>query len=796
MEKRITSDYGRLTRRPFRTAAVLGAGVMGAQIAAHLANTGLEVLLLDIAPKEGPKNAIVENAWKMASKLNPAPLFDKDIEKRIRLGNFDEHFDQIADVEWVIEAVVERMDIKKSVMARIEAATGDHVVVSSNTSGLPIAEMAADCSEAFKRRFLGTHFFNPPRYLKLLELIPTPDTDAAILERISWFGRVHLGKGVVLAKDTPNFIGNRIGVYAMMRASKELENGYTIEEIDALTGPIIGRPSSATFRTADVVGLDTMAHVCRNLYNALEGRADESRDLFSVPRHLEEMIAAGMLGQKTKAGFYKKVGKEIHSLNLQTKQFEPAKPKDLGDLSGIRGGLPAKMKTLWADKGRAGAFFRDVMVDTMAYAARRIPEISDTPLEIDQAICWGFGWEAGPFETWDALGFETVCVEMEARGIVLPDWVAAIRQEGLPGFYQETDGRWAVYIPETGTYRAVPTYVDNLSLNVVKQRAGSLVWKNDEAALLDIGDGVALFEFRSKANALGVQVMEGLRDAIRLVEDGDWRGLVIGNEGKNFSVGANLGEMVMGMMMGDFVTIETMIAQFQNTIQQVYYSTKPVIVAAHQRVLGGGCEMTMASAVPVVSAETYMGLVELGVGLIPAGCGTMRMTAYAAERAPTDFPSDIQTVLRKHFETIAMAKVATSGRQAISFGFLPAHTRVVMHDDRRLFVAKQEVIRLSEEGYLPPPVRNAIKVVGRDGRAQFEAALYQFRQGKYISDYDRYLGSRLAYVMTGGDLSEPTEVHEDYLLELEREVFLSLLGEAKTQARIESILTTNKPLRN
>ncbi len=796
MEKQPFLDHGRFARRPFRKAAVLGAGVMGAQIAAHLANAGLEVLLLDIAPKEGPKNAVVERAWKTASKLNPAPLFDKDIEKRIRLGNFDEHFEQIGEVDWVIEAVVERMDIKRSVMARIEAATSDSVVVSSNTSGLPIAEMASECSDAFKRRFLGTHFFNPPRYLKLLELIPTPDTDAAILDRISWFGRVHLGKGVVLAKDTPNFIGNRIGVYAMMRASKELEKGYTIEEIDALTGTIIGRPSSATFRTADVVGLDTMAHVCRNLYQALEGKDDESRDLFKVPSHLEEMIGEGLLGQKVKAGFYKKVGKEIHSLNLETKVYEAPKPKNLGDLSGIRGGLPAKMQALWADGGRAGAFFRDVMVDTMVYAARRIPEISDTPLEVDQALCWGFGWEAGPFETWDTLGFETVCAEMDARKIALPEWVAALRVKGLSGFYEEKAGQWSVYVPATGTYKPVPVFADNVSLSVVKQTSGSLIWKNDEAALLDMGDGVALFEFRSKANALGVQVMEGLKTAIQLVEDGDWRGLVIGNEGKNFSVGANLGEMAMAMMMGDFATIEQMIEQFQKTIQQVYYSSKPVIVAAHQRVLGGGCEMTMASAVPVVSAETYMGLVELGVGLIPAGCGTMRMTAYASERAPTDFPSDIQTVLRKHFETIAMAKVATSGRQAISFGFLPAHTRVVMHDDRRLFVAKQEVIRLSEEGYMPPPVRNAIKVVGRDGRAQFEAALYQFRQGKYISDYDRYLGSRLAYVMTGGDLSEPQEVHENYLLELEREVFLSLLGEPKTQARIESILTTNKPLRN
>ena len=782
--------------RPFRKAAVIGAGVMGAQIAAHLANAGLEVLLLDIAPAQGAKNKLVEDAWRKTLKLNPNPLMNADIAKRVTLGNFDEHFDLIRGVEWVIEAVVERMDIKQSVMARIEAATDDHVIVTSNTSGLPIHLIAAGRSEAFRKRFMGSHFFNPPRYLKLLELIPTPDTDPSILARIRWFGRVHLGKGVVIAKDTPNFIGNRIGVYAMMRAAKALQDGYAIEEIDVLTGTLIGRPSSATFRTADVVGLDTMAHVCRNLYEALEGSDDESRDLFRVPAYLSKLIEAGMLGQKTKAGFYKKVGKEIHSINFKTQQYEAAQPKNLGDLSGIRGSLTNKMKALWVDEGRAGAFFRSVMMDTLSYAACRIPEIADSPLDVDQAMMWGFGWEAGPFACWDMLGFNAVIEAMQQANVLVPDWVLDLQAAGNQGFYRTTDtAQTEGHHLHTG-YVHTPTYRDEIRLDVIRATASNTLWKNDEAVLLDLGDGVALYEFRSKANSLGTNVMQGLQDVIDLVENGDWRGLVIGNEGKNFSVGANLGEMVMGMMMGDWKMIETMIEGFQNTIQRVYYSTKPIVVAPHQRTLGGGCEMTMACPNPVVSAETYMGLVELGVGLIPAGCGTMRMTAYAAERASTDFPSDIQAVLRKHFENIAMAKVATSGRETIAMGFLPAHTKVVMHDDRRLFVAKQQVIALSEQGYMPPPVRNAVRVVGKNGRAQFEAALYQFRAGKYISDYDRFLGSKLAYIMTGGDLTEAQDVHENYLLELEREVFLSLLGEAKTQARIESILTTNKPLRN
>ncbi len=772
---------------------------MGAQIAAHLAGAGLEVLLLDIASKAGPKNQIVEAAFKRATKLKPAPFVQEAAKKRITLGNFDEHFDQLADKDWIIEVVVERMDIKQQVMARIEAVASDHAVISTNTSGLPINQIAEGRSEDFKRRFLGTHFFNPPRYLKLLEVIPTPDTDPAILERIQWFGRVHLGKGAVIAKDTPNFIGNRIGVYAIARTVQEfIEGRYTIEEIDALTGTLIGRPKSATFRTADVVGLDTLRHVISNLYDAVPG--DESRETFQVPGLLNRLVEAGALGAKVKKGFYTKdrASGQIWSVNPETLAYEPAQDQNLGDLDAIKraGDLGARINALYADEGRAGQFFRDVMLDTMAYAARRIPEIADRPIDVDHAICWGFGYEVGPFQTWDLLGFEKVYADLQAAGTDLPDWVHQMQADGIPSFYQSDDGTTQGYVPALGTYQPIEQHADEISLPYIKTDPKRVVWKNADAALLDMGDDVVLYEFRSKSNSLGTDVMQGLFEVIDLVEHGSYRGLVIGNAGKNFTVGANLGELAMGVMMGQFDQIEMMVARFQEGIQRVRYAEKPVVVCTHQMVLGGGCEMVMASSHPVAASESYIGMVELGAGLIPAGTGTTHMTAWAAEKAASDFPSHIQPFLRQAFEMIAMAKVATSAREAQDFGILPPHTKVVMNADRRFHVAKEEVVRLSNQGYLPPPRRSAVRVLGRGVHALFEAALYQFKSGNYISEYDQHLAERLAYVMAGGNLTGPTDVHEDYLIELEREVFLSLLGEEKTLARIQHILTTNKPLRN
>jgi len=784
--------------RPFRRAAVLGAGVMGSQIAAHLANAGLEVLLLDVAPedigREGRPNDIVEKAFKDASRLSPDPFMSEAARRRITLGNFKEDFDRIGDADWVIEVVVERLDVKRDVMARIEEHAREDAVISTNTSGLPISDIAEGRSDEFRSRFLGTHFFNPPRYLKLFEVIPTEETDAEVLQRVSEFARLHLGKGIVVAKDTPNFIGNRIGVYAMMQALREFTEGrFTIEEIDELTGTLIGHPKSATFRTADVVGLDTLQHVAQNLYVAIPD--DESRDAFQVPEVLEKLVEQKRLGQKTRAGFYKKEVKHILSIRPETMEYEAPKESVL-DLDQFKGGsLESRLKKFYEDEGRAGDFFRRTTLDLLGYAARRIPEISESPADVDRAIMWGFGWEIGPFETWDALGFERVRDDLRDQGIALPDWVDAVPDEG---FFTRKDGTRHTWIPGEGRYVADPQPADEWGLALIKRNEKKTLWQNDEAALLDLGEGVALFEFRSKANSLGRTVMEGLGEVIDRVEnDRDLRGMVIGNEGKNFSVGANLGEVAMALMMGEMEAIGQFLKGFQDTVQAVRYSTKPVVVITHQRVLGGGCEITMACPHPVASAETYMGLVELGVGLIPAGCGTMMMAAKAGELAANrDRPSEIQPFLRKHFEQIAMAKVATSAFMAQEMNLLPPDAVIVMNEARRFHVARQEVLRLSEQGYLPPPVRSKIPVQGAPGRAQFDVALYQYRNGEYISDYDVYLAQRLAWVMTGGDLTGPAEVHEDYLLDLEREVFLSLLGEEKTQARIQSILTTNKPLRN
>jgi 3-hydroxyacyl-CoA dehydrogenase len=785
--------------RPFRTAAVLGAGVMGSQIAAHLANAGLDVLLLDVAPasigKEGKPDSLVEAAFKAATTLSPDPFFSEAAKRRVSLGNFDEDFARIAEADWVIEVVVEKMDVKRGVMARVEEHAREDAVISSNTSGLPIHEIAEGRSDAFKRRFLGTHFFNPPRYLKLFEVIPTDDTAPEVLARVSSFARVHLGKGVVVAKDTPNFIGNRIGIYAMMGALRQFADGtFSMEEVDALTGELIGHAKSATFRTADVVGLDTLLHVTNNLHEGVPD--DESRARFEAPEVLRKLVESKRLGQKSKAGFYRKEGEVIRSIDPLTMAYE--EPKEVGfDVKGFKkaGDLPARLNAIYADEGRAGQFFRETTLDLLAYAARRIPEIVDSPADVDRAIRWGFGWEMGPFEKWDALGVAHVRDALKEAGLALPGWVDDVPETG---FYTERDGRPHVWIPTENAYRPDPRPADEWGLNLVKKDERKTLWKTGDAALLDVGEGVALFEFRSKANALGQELIQGLAASIDRVEnDRDLRGLVIGNEGSNFSVGANLAEIAMAVMMGQTDQIGPFLEGFQQAVLKVRYATKPVVVAVHQRVLGGACEMSIACPHPVAVAETYMGLVELGVGLIPAGGGTMFMAAKAAElAADAERPSEVQPFLRKHFEQIAMAKVATSARMAQEMNYLAPEAVIVMNAERRFHVARQEVVRLSEQGYLPPPVRTKIRVAGASGRALFEAALHQFRGGGYISDYDRHLAQRLAWVMTGGDLTAPADVHEDYLLALEREVFLSLLGEEKTQARIQSILTTNKPLRN
>lgn len=784
---------------PFRTAAVLGAGTMGSQIAAHLANAGLDVLLFDVAADEAADtNAVVDRALSRTKKMKPAPFFDEEAAGRIATRNFEEHLERLATVEWVVEAVVERLDVKRSLLKRVESVMGPETIVSTNTSGLSIAEIAEGRSDSFRRRFLGTHFFNPPRYLKLLELVPSDATDPDVIARIAHFGRIHLGKGVVVARDTPYFIGNRIGMYAMLQAMRAFTDGeYTIEEIDALTGPVAGRPKSATFRTADVVGLDVMLDVAQNLYAAVPD--DESREAFLPPNLLERLVEAERRGQKSGAGFYKKEDGEIKSVDPESLNYSSAPELQLPELGDVdqSGSTADRLKALYEAGGRTGAFVRRTTLNLLAYSARQIPAITENPADVDRAIRWGFGWELGPFEIWDVLGFERVLDDMREDGLTVPAWIERLRNEDRAAIYRRDAGRAEVYIPTGGAYEADPRPQDHISLEIIKADGNREIWASDVSGLLDVGEGVALFEFRSKANTLGQGVMADLRHVIELVEtDREFKGLVIGNEGSNFSVGANLAELAGALKEGRFDDIHQYLTEFQDTVQRVHYARKPVVVAVHQRVLGGGCELVMACPHPVAAAESYVGLVELGVGLIPAGTGTMRLAAMAEERSPSGHPSEIQAWLQNAFETVAMSKVSTSAPEAQKLQFLPAHTRIVMNNDRRLYVAKEEVLRLSHEGYRPPVHKARIKVLGRPAAAAFDVMVQQYVEGRHISEYDAFLANRLAFVVTGGDLTAPQEVDESYLIGLEREVFVDLVRGQRTQDRIEHMLKTKKPLRN
>ena len=776
--------------KPFRTAAVLGAGVMGSQIAAHLANAGLTVHLLDIPAPEGNKNAIVEAAWQKALKLKPPILFTDKVARRVTLGNFDEHLDRLSDVDWVIEAVVENLAIKQQLMARIEGIISHQAIVSTNTSGLSVNEIARGLPLSFRQRFLGTHFFNPPRYLKLLELIPTEDTDIDVLVRLEWFGRLHLGKGIVIANDTPNFIANRIGIYATMMAIKAFtDEGYTIEEIDLLTGTLVGRPKSATFRTADLVGLDTLVYVAKNLYPAIP--RDESREVFRIPALLDKLVEAGMLGAKTGRGFYTKRGK-ILSLNPDTFDYESARPIDLGDLESIKKlELGDRLKELYKDRGRAGQFFRKYILSILSYSSYRIPEITDSPAEIDRAMRWGFGWELGPFEIWDVLGFKTVITDMQTADIPLADWIVeTIEHHQVAGFYQSD----TVFSPSDG-YSTLNNPEDEIELKIIKSHPENTIWENEEAALLDIGDGVVLYEFRSKGNTLSFKVMAGLIEVLNILEDSNYQGMVIGNGNLNFCGGANL--MEIGTLADlNLLDASVVVLQFQKTLQRIHYFPKPIVAAVRGLALGGGCELVMACPQVVAAAESYIGLVELSVGLIPGAGGIMRMAAWAAEHAANETASQVQPFVQRVFETVGMAKVANSAYEAQELGFLSPTAKVIMNSDRRLYVAKQEVLRLALEGYAPIPRRDNIMVLGKPGKAALEQAAYVFQQGGYISEYDRFLANRLAYVLTGGELSAPSLVSEDYLLQLERDLFVPLLKEEKTQERIAHVLKTKKPLRN
>jgi 3-hydroxyacyl-CoA dehydrogenase len=782
---------------PFRTVAVLGAGVMGSQIAAHLANAGLTVYLLDLPASSGKKNDLVEAAYKKALKLSPPICFTGKTSRRVILGNFDEDFHRLAAVDWVIEAIVEHLPTKQALMERLEAVMHPDAIISTNTSGLPIQAIADGRTNSFRRRFLGTHFFNPPRYLKLLELIPTDDTDPKVLARMAWFGEVYLGKGIVLAKDTPNFIANRIGMYATLLAMRSWTGQeYSIAEIDTLTGTLVGRPKSATFRTADLIGLDTLTYVADHLYPAIGH--DESRDVFQMPDILRNMVATGTLGAKTGQGFYKKQKSEILALNPETFAYEAT---DLSGLSGVEAiakipDLSERLHALYRDRGRAGEFFRQTTLEILAYSARRIPEIADRTIDIDRALRWGFGWELGPFEIWETLGFEMVLEDMRSANILVPDWIEILNSEGGQRFYQETIHEDLETYEYGRGFVTVPNHQDVIDLTLLKTDPHKTLWQNSEAALLDLGDGVVMYEFRSKGNTLSFKVIEGLSQVLDLLISRPYKGLVIGNGSAHFSGGANLAEMGGAAQSGNHEVLEKLIVDFQNLLNRLYYFPKPVVTAVKGRVLGGACELVMASPHVVADAETYIGLVELSVGLIPGAGGLLRSIKRAVERSASESPSDVLTVLKRTFETIAMAKVSTSAYEGIEMGYLPPDTKVLMDGDRHLAVAKAEVLHLDRLGYRPPNQNNSIMVLGMPARAVMEHAAYVMQQAGYASEYDRYLASRLAYVITGGELSSPALVSESYLLQLERETFLPLLQQTKTQERIAHILKTKKPLRN
>ncbi len=781
---------------PFRTVAVLGAGVMGSQIAAHLANAGLTVHLLDLPASSGRKNDLVEAAYKKALKLSPPICFTEKTSRRVILGNFEEHFDRLATVDWVIEAIVEHLPTKQALMERLESVMHPDAIISTNTSGLPIRAIAKGRTKSFRKRFLGTHFFNPPRYLKLLELIPTEDTDPQVLARMQWFGELHLGKGLVIAKDTPNFIANRIGMYATLLAVRAwTEKGYTIAEIDTLTGTLVGRPKSATFRTADLIGLDTLTYVADHLYPAIPD--DESREIFQVPEVMRKLVATGTLGAKTGQGFYKKQKSEILALNPDTLAYEATDATDSLEVASIaKLKLTDRLIALYRDRGRAGEFFRQTMLEIFAYSARRIPEIADSPLDIDRAMCWGFGWELGPFEIWETLGFETVLADMRSANIPIPTWIEILDSEGGKRFYQE-DIHQALEVYRYGQgYAKVPMLRDAIDLDLLKSEPKLTVWQNSESALLDLGDGVLLYEFRSKGNTLSFKVIEGLSESLDILMSEKYKGLVIGNGSDHFSGGANLLEMVTAAQSGNLRVLEKLIVDFQNLLHRIYYAPKPIVAAIQGRVLGGACELVLACPQVVAAAETYIGLVEVSVGLIPGAGGILRTVKRAVERSASELPSHIQPLITRVFETIAMAKVSSSAYEAQEMGYLPASAKIVMNSDRRLAVAKAEILHLDRLGYLPPMENNSIMVLGRSGRAVLEHAAYLFQQGGYASEYDRYLANRLAYVMTGGELSAPALVSEHYLLQLERETFLPLLEQPKTQERIAHVLKTKKPLRN
>lgn len=788
-----------------KKAVVIGSGVMGSGIAAHLANTGIPVLLLDIVPKELTeeekkkgltlndrvvRNRIVETNRQKLLKQKPAPLTAKENLALIETGNIEDDGERLKEADWIIEVVVERLEVKKQVFEWVDKYRKPGSIVSSNTSGISVHKMAEGRSDDFKKHFLGTHFFNPPRYLKLLEVIPTKYTDPAVVEFMKSFGENTLGKGVVIAKDTPNFIANRIGTYGLLVTLREMmKGGYTVGEVDSVTGPLIGRPKSATFRTLDVVGLDTFVHVANNVREQVEG---EEKEVFTVPEFMKTMLEKGWLGAKSGQGFYLKQGKDILELNPETLEYSPRKKlKTASTEMAKQQKGSAKMKTLVYAEDRAGKLLWSIFAPTLAYTAQLAYEIADDIVAIDQAMKWGFGWEKGPFETWDAIGVKKSVEKMEAEGIAVPGWVKEMLEKGIDSFYKEENG--SVFYYHNGEYKPLVQNEKFINLRLLKKQ-NKVIKKNTGASLIDIGDDVALLEFHSQNNAIGLDIIQMINQAIDEVER-NYKGLVIGNQGKNFCVGANIALMLMEAQDQNFFELDIVVRQFQQAMLKIKYSPRPVVVAPHQMTLGGGAEVSLPAAKIQAAPETYIGLVEVGVGLIPGGGGTKELYSKVLNSIPKGVKYDLQDVANKVFETVAMAKVSTSAEEAKELGFLNANDGISKNGDHHLYDAKQAVLDLYEQGY-HPPVRKKIPVVGEAGYAVMLMGAQNMYLSGYISDHDMKIAKKLAYVLAGGKVPFGTEVDEQYLLDIEREAFLSLIGEPKTQMRMQHMLLKGKPLRN
>ncbi|WP_400079724.1 3-hydroxyacyl-CoA dehydrogenase NAD-binding domain-containing protein [Winogradskyella sp. R77965] len=802
-----------MSKRRIKKIAIIGSGIMGSGIACHFANIGVDVLLLDIVPRElndkekakgltledkVVRNRLVNDALTASLKSKPSPIYNQSFKNRITTGNLEDDIAKVADADWIMEVVVERLDIKQQVFEKLEKYRTPGTLITSNTSGIPIKFMSEGRSEDFQKHFCGTHFFNPARYLKLFEIIPGPSTSQEVLDFLNGYGEQFLGKTSVIAKDTPAFIGNRIGIFSiqsLFHAVKDLD--LTIEEVDKLSGPVIGRPKSATFRTVDVVGLDTLVHVANGIYDNCKD--DERLELFKLPDFINTMMENKWLGSKTGQGFYKKTvsaegKKEILSLDLNTLEYRTKKRAKFAtlELTKTIDKVADRFKVLVKGKDKAGEFYRKSFSALFAYVSNRIPEITDELYKIDDAMKAGFGWEHGPFQIWDAIGVEKGIEMMQAEGYKPADWVADMIESGSDSFYSIKDGATYFYDIPKKEQEKIPGQDAFIILDNVRKTTE--VFKNSGVSIQDLGDGILNVEFQSKMNTIGGDVLAGINKGIDLAEK-DFAGLVVGNQGANFSVGANIGMIFMMAAEQEYDELNMAIKYFQDTMMRMRYSAIPTISAPHGMALGGGCELSLHADKVVAAAETYMGLVEFGVGVIPGGGGSKEMALRASD---TFKKGDVQlNTLQEYFLTIGMAKVSTSAYEAFDLGLMQkGKDVVVVNKDRQIATAKAHAKLMADAGYTQPVRRKDVKVLGKQALSMFMVGTDSMQASNYISEHDRKIANKLGYVMAGGELSEPTLVTEQYLLDLEREAFLSLCTERKTLERIQHMLTKGKPLRN